>query len=758
MLRKLISIKNVGRFLSYSAGGDVELKRYNLFLAENGRGKTTLCAVFRSLDTGDPAIVKGRATLGVPGGPDIRILRADGQTASFANGAWSAAMPGFAIFDSTFIAENVYSGDAVALDHRRRLYGVIVGKVGADLARRIDELDTASREKSTEIRDKRAAVQALAQGLNPDAFVALPADPAIGEKIQATEGELAAIRQAEQIKNRAALAPLTLPALPDGLVPLLARTLDGVSADAAARVEAQVRKHELVDRPSAGWLGVGFAHIRDNACPFCGQDVAGLDLIAAYRAYFSAEYDGLRAAVTDLRQRVSDGLSDRAIGAAERTLDQNASAVEFWSGYCTLTPPAMAAGTGDTLRALRDAALALLDRKAGAPLDLIAPDDAFIAAEAGMTLLQNAAAGYNLAVTAANAVIAAKKAATQAADLRAVEAALARLRAVKARHEPAGDQACRNLLAAIAEKEGIEREKGSIRDKLDGYAKDVMAQYEKTINRLLAEFQAGFRIAGTSQSYAGGTVSSSYKLVINDTPVELGHADTALDTPSFRNTISSGDKSTLALAFFLAQLEHDADKAGKIVVFDDPFNSQDGFRKDCTIQKIKRCGAESAQVIVLSHDPDFLKRIWDRLEPNDRKCLKMTRVGQRDTTIVPIDIEETTQAGFKAQRKVLLDYYHDNKGDPRDVVQKIRPALESYCKIIGGALFAEKDTLGVMVGKIRGAGAAHQLFPLADNIEDLNEYTRRYHHGEGQNPATEPISETELQGKVGLTLELTGGC
>lgn len=758
MLRKFISIKNVGRFLSYSAGGDVELKRYNLFLAENGRGKTTLCAILRSLDTGDAAIVKGRATLGATGGPDIRILRADGQTAVFADGAWNAALPGFAIFDSTFIAENVYSGDAVALDQRRRLYGVIVGKVGADLARRIDELDSAGREKSTEIREKRAAVQAIAQGLTPDAFVVLPADAAIDEKIQAKEDEFAAIRHAEQIKSRAALTALTLPVLRDGLALLLTRTLDGVSAAAAARVEAQVQKHQLLDRLSMGWLGVGVHHIRDNACPFCGQDLSGLDLIAAYRAYFSQEYDGLRAAVADLRQRVSDALNDRAIGAVERTLDQNAAAVEFWSGYCALTPPAMAAGPSEALRALREAALALLDRKAGAPLDAIAPDDAFTAAMARMTQLQAEAAAYNAAVTAANAVIAAKKQATQAADIRAVEAGLTHLRTVKARHEPAGDQACRNLVTAIAQKDAIEHEKGTVREKLDGYAKDVMAQYEKTINRLLGEFQAGFRIAGTSQSYAGGTVSSSYKLMINDTPVELGNADTALDTPSFRNTISSGDKSTLALAFFLAQLEHDPDKAGKTVVFDDPFNSQDGFRKDCTIQKIKRCGASCAQVIVLSHDPDFLKRIWERLDANERKCLKMTRVGLRDTTIVPTDIEQETQADYKAQRKVLLDYYHDARGDPRDVVQKIRPVLESYCKFLGGGLFVDKDMLGVMVGKIRGAGAGNQLFPLADDIEDLNEYTRRYHHGENQNAATEPLSDTELHGKVGMTLELTGGC
>jgi len=310
----------------------------------------------------------------------------------------------------------------------------------------------------------------------------------------------------------------------------------------------------------------------------------------------------------------------------------------------------------------------------------------------------------------------------------------------------------------VAQKENIEREKDAVKRKLDEYTKDVMGQYEKTINRLLGEFQAGFRITGTSHGYTGGTVSSSYQLLINDTAVELGSPETALDTPSFRNTLSSGDKSTLALAFFLAQLEHDAEKAGHIVVFDDPFNSQDGFRKDCTIQKIKRCGAACAQLIVLSHDQDFLKRIWERLEPAERKCLKLARVGHRDTNIVEFDIEEATQAAYKAQRKVLLDFYHDGKGDLRDVVQKIRPVLESYSKILGGGLLADTDTLGVMVGKIRDAGQGHQLFQIADNLEDLNEYTKRYHHGDNPDAATEPISDTELQGKVGLTLELTGGC
>jgi wobble nucleotide-excising tRNase len=54
MIRELISIRNVGRFLSYGASKDVEFKRYTLIFAENGRGKTTLCAILRSLRPATP--------------------------------------------------------------------------------------------------------------------------------------------------------------------------------------------------------------------------------------------------------------------------------------------------------------------------------------------------------------------------------------------------------------------------------------------------------------------------------------------------------------------------------------------------------------------------------------------------------------------------------------------------------------------------------------------------------------------------------
>jgi wobble nucleotide-excising tRNase len=58
-LEKIVSIKNVGRFENYNAAGDVSLKRFNLVFAENGRGKSTLCAILRSVQSNDPGYVIG---------------------------------------------------------------------------------------------------------------------------------------------------------------------------------------------------------------------------------------------------------------------------------------------------------------------------------------------------------------------------------------------------------------------------------------------------------------------------------------------------------------------------------------------------------------------------------------------------------------------------------------------------------------------------------------------------------------------------
>ena len=758
MLKKFVTIKNVSRFKNFSARGDIELKRLSLLFAENGRGKTTLCAVLRSLQSGVGAHVIGRTTLGSTDAPEIRIL-SDGRTFSFGSGAWNSTLPDIAIFDATFVSENVFSGDSVGIGQKRNLYRVIVGRDGVTLAKEIETLDEASRAKAADIREKTALIQAFfPKGMALEAFLGLEEYADIDDRIRAKESELDAVRQAEQIRTRATPSALTMPALPANFVELLARAVDGIAEDAEAQVTAQIEAHAMHDRGQA-WLSEGVGYVRDERCPFCRQVLASATaLIGAYRAFFGQGYADLRTTIVAMRTSLNDALGERQIASLEKTAEQNVAAVEFWSRFCDITAPVLPDDAGQRLRTLRESTVALLNHKAAAPLEAIVPDSAFTDAMAQVALLTDAVTTYNEAIAAANTTIATQKAATGATDITTIEAALVSLRLTKKRHESEVKTACGKYQAAVAEKGRIEEQKAAAKDRLDKHTKTVLGKYEQTINRLLGDFHAGFSITKTEHGYPGGVASSSYQILINATPVELGADKTPLDKPSFRNTLSSGDRSTLALAFFLAQLEHDPAKASKIVVFDDPFNSQDSFRKDHTVRKIRDCGEMCAQVIVFSHDLHFLKRIWDRLQekPAERQCLELKRIGLYDTTIVEWDIEAATQSAYKTDRQTLTDFYHDGRGEARDVVQKIRPVIETYTKILAGDIIAEADTLGVIVGKLRAAGPTHQLHQLCDGLNDLNIYTRRYHHGENQHAATEPITDGELQGYVKRTLEMTG--
>jgi wobble nucleotide-excising tRNase len=762
MIRKIIEIKNVGRLLDYSAAGDVELERYNLIFAENGRGKTTLCSILRSLQSGDAAHVIGRATLGSTEAPKVTI-RTDAGNIGFSNGAWSANLPILAIFDSTFISENVYSGDAVGLDHKRNLYRVMIGKEGVDLAREVDDLDAKIRAKTAEIRDKRGAVQLHApQGITVETFLGLQEDPEVDAKTAEKEKELEATRQADRIRTRGALAVLTIPTQPQGIEALLGKIVQGLATETVRRIGAHIAGHAMQQRGEE-WLSEGRAYItNDGTCPFCGQSLADVDLIQAFSAYFGQAYQALRQEIRQMRTQIDTVFGDRAIAQVENTMEQNNTGMEFWSRYCEIEPPTSATlgKLGEVLRNVRQAIDALLEHKAAAPLDRIAIDQTYKDAVDAYNELLQAASDYNNRIRAANVVISSKKAATVTADINAVNRSLAQLRAVKAWHQPEARKACEAYSAAVREKEKLEEQKAAVRSKLDSHTQTVIGRYEKTMNALLDDFQAGFRISETKHSYPGGVPSSSFQLLINDVGVELGDATTPLDKPSFRNTLSSGDKSTLALAFFLAQLEHDADKAKRIVIFDDPFNSQDSFRKDHTVAKIKRCGEQCSQVVILSHDQSFLKRLWDRLDhcAADRKTLHMARIGLRNTAIAEWDIEKATQAAHKANRKALANYYNANEGKPRDIVNKIRPVLESHCRALYPSEFGDNDMLGVIISKIRSANSGHPLAAIVNDLDDLNEYTKRYHHGDNPNAATEPISDAELQGFVKKALTITGGC
>ena len=161
MIEKFISIKNIGRFRDCSPRGDVSFRKLNLLFAENGRGKTTLCAILRSLQSGQPEFILERKTLGTSDPASVQI-RLGGNNFTFGTNGWSTPHQDIAVFDSVFVHDNVYAGDYVDHDHKKNLYRVIVGAQGIQLAKQIDEMDDKIRGANNDIRTKKEAVSRTA--------------------------------------------------------------------------------------------------------------------------------------------------------------------------------------------------------------------------------------------------------------------------------------------------------------------------------------------------------------------------------------------------------------------------------------------------------------------------------------------------------------------------------------------------------------------------------------------------------------------
>ena len=378
-----------------------------------------------------------------------------------------------------------------------------------------------------------------------------------------------------------------------------------------------------------------------------------------------------------------------------------------------------------------------------------------------LTALQQSLQAYNTAVDACNARIDEQKTAVQqGGDLTALKNALADLGAKKKRFESEVAQACKEYQSATRAKIQLEEQKRTAKEQLDQHCRQILQTYERSINEYLDQFNTGFRIVNTQHSYRGGSPSSQFQIQINDTSVAVGDNRTPSGTPCFKTTLSSGDRSALALAFFLAAVSQDPDLTNKVVVLDDPFTSLDRFRRTCTQQLIRNLANTAQQIIIMSHDSHFLKLIFDAHSGNEIKTLQLAHIGD-STMIGEWDIVTETQGTYHKNHGTLLSFYRDRTGVPLDVARAIRPFLEGMLRVHFPGHFQPNEWLGNFIDKIRNAdgksGLQHAQADLFE-LEAINNYSKKYHHDQNPNSDPESISGDELHGFVKRTLRLVGGC
>lgn len=761
MIRQVRLLRNIGQFDSVDTGRTIDLQRLVLIYAENGRGKTTLVAVLRSLATGDPLPIIERHRLAAEHPPHV-VIACDGQPADavFREGQWSRTVPDLLIFDDVFVDENVHSGLDIQAGHRQNLHELVLGAQGVALSRRIQELVRRVEDHNRALRERARAIPAAElQGLPIDDFCALEARPQVAREIQETERALAAAREREPVRNTPAFESLGLPAFDlVAIENILAEDLPSLDALAAAQVQEHMA---TLGERGEQWLSEGMEHLpvsepgaSAGLCPFCAQDLAGSPVIAHYRAYFSEAYSDLKHRIGAALRQVEETHGAGVPAGFERAVRVTVERRQFWSQFCEVEDFAI-----DTAEIVldwsiaRDVLLAVLRRKQAAPLERIVLEERARAAAATYEDHRQRVANLSASLIRANEAIGVVKEQAAGSDAQAIEANLRRLRAVHTRHSPEISPLCEEYLEEMAAKAETEGERDQVRAELDDYRTNVFPRYQISVNLYLQRFTAGFRLDSVTSTGTRGGPACSYSMLINNTPVPITGGQPG--QPSFRNTLSAGDRNTLALAFFFASLDQDPGLGAKVVVIDDPISSLDDHRSLTTVQEARRLAERAGQVIVLSHDKRFLCRIWNGADQTIRSALEIARAGN-GSTVRAWDVAQDSVTEHDRRHGQFRDFVDNGTGEPREIARAIRPHLEAFLRVGCPAHFPPGTLLGPFIALCRQrVGEANEILGADDArmLEELKEYANRFHHD--TNPAweTELINDAELQGFVRQALE-----
>lgn len=748
-IERLQLLRNIGQFESVTAGGQIPLTPLSLIYAENGRGKTTIATIFRSLCAGEPTLVEERRRLGSAAPPHV-VLASPSGPFMYQNGAWSTANPNIAVFDDAFVAANVCSGIVIETAHKQNLHELILGAQGVTFNSALQGHVLRIEEHNRDLRLKGDAIPVVARGNLPvDVFCALASDLAIDTKIENAERNLAAARAADAVRTRPAFVALFLPAFdPVGLNALLARGLPTLEADAAARVRGHLRR---LGPGGEAWVGDGMARIPgvsngqpSEACPFCAQHLDTSPVISHYQAYFSKAYEELRSSINQTGQGINTMHGGDMLAVFERATRVAVESREFWRSFTDI--PAIEVDTSAIVRAwstARDKVLTILRAKAALPLEAMELSLECLAAITAYDIRRARIADLSASLLGCNSSIAIVKEKAAGANVASLSADLAKLVSTKARHEPATGALCDGYLREREAKKATERLREQARANLDHFRRGIFPAYEAAINDYLSRFNAGFRLGSVTSMNTRAGSSASYSVLINDIPVAL----TADGGPSFKNTLSAGDRNTLALAFFFASLHQDARLAEKIVVIDDPMTSLDEHRRLTTVQEMHRLCGRVRQMIVLSHSKPFLCSVWEGADRTTRSAMRITRDG-RGSTLTVWDVRQDTLTAHDRRHELVRGYIRTGSlANEREVAAALRPILEAFMRVAHPASFPPGTLLGPFIGICQQRhGQATEILSVNATVElrALLDYANKFHHDTNQAWENAVINDQEL--------------
>jgi wobble nucleotide-excising tRNase len=755
MLERIETIQGIG-LLHQANGKPCKFEKATLIYADNGRGKSTLATILRSVSTDDPSLIHACKTVDGTNSPEVVLQFGNGHKVTFKNGAWSEIRSELLVFDADFIGRNVHSGGEVSTDHRRHLLEFALGEAAVAARKDVEQATVASRAAAQNVQSAEQALSSYHPGLSLGQFERLAQIPDIDERIADLQRRAAAANNVAAIQARQVPTALAEPKFDiEALFADLALSLENVHEAAETRVKQHIVK--LGGKGVEGWLSQGRQFGNGCACPYCDQDISNSDLVRAYQIHFDAAYANLKNRIVALERSIVAGAAPSIVEGFSKGVGVARAQCSAWAECVSIPAISFNRTEADAaLAAFRDFVGELVRRKQLAPAEPLGStvDKTKTVELWGGAVVPLRAA--NDAIQAAEGLISKYKAQLSSANVSELREQLKKLQLAKCRYDPKVVDLFTNLAVARKSTSAADVVKKTARDKLDEVMAATLSKYQESLNGLLKKFGASFSIEGMGANFRGNAPRAEYGLLLRGKSIAIEGG-----TPPFAKALSDGDKRTLAFAFFIASTLDDSKQATRSVVIDDPMCSLDRNRRHHTRAVLKEVHSKAAQLIVLAHDSYFLRELRDTLRKEDKAAsiamFQLVAVQREYTDFASLDIDIECESSYSRHHRLLCEFADSNGGDPTSVAEAIRPLLEGYLHRRFPGLLPKDLLFGQVVALIRDSVAPSPLRHaknLVGELNEINDYAGQFHHQTSPDSGAVGINVPELKRLVKQALSV----
>ncbi len=750
MITKVKRLKNIGKFYDFSEKANaLDWHRNTFIFAPNAYGKTTLVNVLRSLHDNDPKLIRARKTLGAATEPEAVIV-IDSANYVFNGTRWDRHYPAIQIFDAPFIHANILTHE-IGHEHKKNIHRIIIGAQGIKLAEELAALKTKEKAKSQETANLIGQFNRAGFTFSMDAFVVVrpEEEAAVGARIQKLEQDIKSKESEVVVRTLGLPRQIAAPSF-DLSTPrtLAAKNLAAAHEAAEKHVLAHIDRNFKDKTQARDFIRQGFDLMLAD-CPFCGQDLKNAgNLLTAYREFFDEAFrtyqQGLAKQVTALKE----WNLDNDLTALVSTHNANLAIAHQWEPYLGVVDLSDVAATVEKRRArltdLKKAVQSELEKKQKDPnsgVDL----SRFDALAAELATLSTEIEAYNRAFSALSEKAKQHVTNLPKSNVAAIRAALAKEQEIRKRFAPEWRKWAVDYPAAKKEASDLLTQKNAKQKELEDYGKTIFETYQKRINELLATLGTDFTITGlTGKTDERANESySDFGFLILEQAVPL---TTRLDeAPCFKNTLSEGDKSTLAFAFFMAALERQPSLDKQIIVFDDPLSSLDETRREATARLLLALSPTVKQLNVFTHKRDFLHMLCDKMP--DSKTLQVHFDRKHGSQFAVLDMEEDRKSGHARLIESMERYLEEDYGPTTESMQgNLRKLFETVLKTKYYSVLASdirsKHGLATLLTTLFGAGLLDAA--IKSRLFDLCSVASGPHHGEIVDATPRRLSRDEL--------------